>query len=369
MTNNIALYFHIPFCVKKCDYCAFYSVANADDSLKNAYFESLLAQIRFFSTEKSVSSVYFGGGTPPTLGIGRLTRLINEVRSRFTLTSDCEITVEVNPKTVSLPDLIALFSCGVNRLSVGIQSADDAILRSVGRIHGFADAVECIENAHIAGFMNVSADLMFALPSQSLQSLKESVERITALGVTHISCYSLQLESGTPLHRRAETLSLPDEELEEAQYDLICALLAEKGFKHYEVSSFCKEGYHSRHNVAYWQRVEYFGFGAAAHSFFNNRRFSSPPDIHAFIESSRISLLAPTDYGASPEIDERESLEESIMLGLRTSFGAEIPPSAHSEAARIASLGYGVFKGGVLSLNSKGFRISNAVIARIIDRV
>ncbi len=367
MTNNIALYLHIPFCVKKCDYCAFYSIPNANADIKSEYFEALKRQISFFETEKTVTSVYFGGGTPPLLGIDRLCKLITLIRARFTLAKDCEITVEVNPKTVDLNGLSELRNAGANRLSVGIQSADDAILSSIGRIHRFSDAEECVRQARLAGFKNISGDLMFALPSLTSEGLAESIERIVATGVDHISAYSLQLEPGTPLFERRELLSFPDEDCEEAQYELLCRLLTQNGFKHYEVSSFCRDDFQSRHNTAYWNRTEYFGFGASAHSFFNNRRFSNIANVGRYIELSRDGLYSPTDYFESIEIGEREATEEEIMLGLRTARGASIPKSAHPAAERIASLGYGEFKNGTLRLNSRGFRVSNAIIAEIVD--
>ena len=367
--NNIALYFHIPFCVKKCDYCAFYSLAGQDERLKQEYFDSLLRQLSFLDTEKTVSSVYFGGGTPPTLGIGRLCKLLSAVKERFTLAKDCEITVEVNPKTVDIYGLTELRRVGFNRLSVGVQSANDAILASIGRIHSFSDAVECIANAHKAGFDNISADIIFALPSMTLDDLKNSVELIMSTNVTHISAYSLQLEEGTPLYNRREGLIFPTEGEEESQYELLCEALKANGFTHYEVSSFCKDGKRSRHNLAYWKRQEYFGFGASAHSFYGGRRFSNIADVNKYIELSKHGLYAPTDQKLACVIDEREALEESIMLSLRTSDGALIPPTAHDAAIRIASLGYGSFQDGVLALNSRGFRVSNAIISEIIGLI
>lgn len=365
--NNIALYFHIPFCVKKCDYCAFYSLANQAEDIIDSYFEALLRQMNFFSTEKTVSSVYFGGGTPPMLGIDRLCRLLEAVKSKFTLASDCEITVEVNPKTVDLDGLAKLKGVGFNRLSVGVQSANDEILKSIGRIHSFSDAVDCIENAKSVGFDNISADIIFALPSLTLDILRDSVIKIASTGVSHISAYSLQLEEGTPLYDRRAALKLPTEEAEEAQYNLLCELLGEKGFSHYEISSFCRDGKRSRHNLSYWKRDEYFGFGASAHSFYGNRRFSNVADVSEYIKLTNDGLFAPTDYLHSQPISSGEAIEESILLGLRTSDGALIPDRAVDAARQVSNLGYGSFENGVLALNSRGFRVSNAIIGKIVD--
>lgn len=366
MTNNIALYFHIPFCVKKCDYCAFYSLAGENDRIKQAYFEALMRQLDFFVTDKEVSSVYFGGGTPPMLGTERLCSLIRAVCSGFTLAENCEITVEVNPGTVDFDALYALKMSGANRLSVGIQAADDAVLRSIGRIHTFEESKKCIGYAKAAGFDSISADIIFALPFQSEARFADGVRKIAATGVNHISAYSLQIEEGTPIYEKRSELVFPDEEREEAQYGMLCDILKQNGFEHYEISSFSKKGAESRHNLNYWACGEYFGFGAGAHSFYGGKRFSARADIEYFIEKSRVSLLAPTDFDECEPITAEEAEAERIMLGLRTSAGAVIPESAYGAAERIAKLGYGRLENGRFALNSKGFRVSNSIIAQIL---
>lgn len=366
MTNNISFYIHIPFCVKKCDYCAFYSLPAQADGLKQEYFEALYNQISLFPADRTVNTVYFGGGTPPLLGIERLCKLIVLIKSRFTLAEACEITVEINPGTVGFEDLRALKDIGVNRLSVGIQSSDDKVLASIGRIHTFNQAKECIENAHKAGFDNVSADIIFALPYQSFEAFEKSVSDIMSTNVTHISAYSLQIEEGTPIYDRRDSLVLPDEDGEEKQYEALVRILTENGFNHYEISSFAKNGRRSRHNMTYWSCGEYFGFGAAAHSFCNGKRFSAVADVREYIEKSKISLFAPTDYDYADIISAEEAEEERIMLGLRTDKGAVIPKDKYPVAERIAKLGYGTFKNGILVLNSKGFRVSNEIISEIL---
>ncbi|MBR5278549.1 MAG: radical SAM family heme chaperone HemW [Clostridia bacterium] len=366
MTNNISLYFHIPFCVRKCDYCAFYSLPDQGDEIKQDYFKALQRQIDFFETDKTVSTVYFGGGTPPMLGIERLCGLILQIKSKFTLATDCEITVEVNPGTVDFYDLKRLKEAGVNRLSVGIQAANDGVLRAIGRIHSFEQAKNCILDARKAGFDNLSGDIIFALPNQSLEEFCRGVNDIIATGLDHISAYSLQIEEGTAIYKRQNELQLPDEDGEEAQYTALCGILAENGYEHYEISNFARRGKNSRHNGNYWDCGEYFGFGAAAHSYYNGKRFSGVCNVKEFIERSFVSALAPTDYDNAEYISAEEVEEERIMLGLRTSKGARIPESKHSVARRIADLGYGCFNDGVLTLNSKGFRVSNEIIGEIL---
>ena len=366
MTNNISIYVHIPFCVKKCDYCAFYSISGATDETKEKYFQGLIKQIDVFETGYPVSTIYFGGGTPPVLGIERLSLVLERLKEKFNIKDDCEITVEVNPKTVDLDDLIKLRKAGFNRLSIGIQSASDRILGSIGRIHTFEEGKKCIRDGFDAGFENISADVIFALPDQNVEEFKNGVIEIAETGVQHISAYSLQLEEGTPLFQRRTSLSFPDEDEEESQYNALWRILTERGFEHYEISSFAKKGFRSRHNMNYWARGEYVGFGAAAHSFYIGKRFSAPADIEYYIENSGKPFFGVTDFNEAEIISREEAEEERIMLGLRTADGALIPEKAFPQAETIARLGFGAFENGILRLNSKGFRVSNEIIGKIL---
>jgi oxygen-independent coproporphyrinogen-3 oxidase len=352
--------------VKKCDYCAFYSLPNQSDEIKRDYFEALCRQIGFFPTDRKVETVYFGGGTPPMLGVERLCKLIELISTRFELKDDCEITVEINPETVDYDALCRLKNAGANRLSIGIQSSNDEVLKRLGRIHTFQRAKDCILDAKKAGFENISADIIFGLPNTTEEVFKKTLCDIMSTKPNHISAYSLQVEEGTPLFEKKSSLDFPDEESEERQYELLCKILTENGFEHYEISSFAKEGFRSRHNSNYWKRREYFGFGAAAHSFFNGKRFSAVCDVLDFIEKSKASLFAPTDYDLQEILSEEDAFEEAIMLGLRTSDGALVPEGSKSVAERIAKLGFGRFENGRLCLNSRGFRVSNEIIAEII---
>ena len=367
MTNKpLALYFHFPFCLKKCGYCAFYSFPCAEDSFKQAYCEALESQLAFLPRDRVITSVYFGGGTPPVAGVGRLCKLLRRIKSDFVLSDDCEITVEVNPGTVSGSDLRALCEAGANRVSIGVQSADDGVLKALSRIHDFETAKRCIESALRAGIENVSADVMFALPGQSVDGFSRGLEKIIALGVKHLSAYSLQLEEGTPFWNDRESLEFPAEETEEAQYSALCGITRGHGFEHYEISSFALPGFESRHNGTYWARGEYFGFGAGAHSFYRGKRFSSPKDAKVYIKHAPESLFAATDFASAPDISQAEAEEELVMLGLRTDRGAEIPEASLETARRIAALGYGTLNGRRLVLNDRGFRVSNEIIAEIL---
>lgn len=366
MTNDaVSLYIHIPFCIKKCVYCAFTSLPAADEELKQAYFEALCGQIRDFPAGTPIRTVYFGGGTPPVIGVRRLAAILELVAERFSLPQGCEITAEVNPKSISGDGLRELYSAGFNRLSVGVQSADDDTLAKLGRVHDFTDARLCIEQARDAGFGNISADMIFALPWNG-ERFRESLAGILSLETEHISAYSLQVEPGTPLYAAGARLQFPDEDAEEAEYSLICREAMAHGYEHYEISSYAKPGFRSQHNMNYWLGGDYFGFGAAAHSFYRGRRFSCTADVREYIRKAPAGLFAATDFDTADELTQAQRAEEHIMLMLRTADGAEVPQTAYPAAERIAALGYGDFSGGRLVLNEKGYRVSNEIIAEIL---
>jgi len=384
--ENLMLYFHIPFCVSKCRYCAFYSIPNAKNALKDEYTNALISQIKGFKSirdpsdgkcrtglfypdgfqKKRVSSVYFGGGTPTVLGCNALIKVLKAVLETFSLDEDAEITLEANPGTVSAAELAALRRAGFNRLSIGAQSFNGKTLKSLGRIHTSADFVKTFKAAGWAGFSNISADLMFALPGEALEDFKRSLDALlNTLSPPHISAYGLTLEQGTPLYDHREDYSFPSEDEEEKQYETLCAALAEAGYEHYEVSNFAREGFRARHNTGYWRLCPYFGFGAGAHSFFLGRRFSTPPDINAYIKDVKKGPLAPTGFQNAPETGEKEAEEERIMLGLRLSDGVDLGDFAPPEY--LFKQGLIVKKDEKICLTEKGFRVSNRVIGLIID--
>jgi len=362
--NNLSIYIHLPFCVQKCNYCAFYSLPAIGDDIKNEYLRALKAQSALFAPyeQRQVTSVYFGGGTPSLFGAERICDLLAFLRTQYDIAHDAEITVEVNPATVGLQGLLALRNAGVNRLSIGMQSSSDAELAMLGRIHTFADVQTCVGSAREAGFDNISLDLLFGLPEQTLQGFERSLRDAIALQPAHLSVYSLQVEDGTPFCDRRAELHLPDEALEEAQYELLCAFMQEHGYEHYEISSFALAGHYSRHNLHYWKRGEYLGFGAAAHSHWGGKRFANEPNLHALIKN-------PTSFDAykkAERIDETEMAEEDIFLGLRTSFGIPAHLVDATKVARMEQLGLMRSHDGNVSLTERGFRVSNAVIGQLL---
>ncbi len=363
--QNLMLYYHIPFCVSKCAYCAFYSLPMAEDGIKAEYTEALIRQTEGFEDSEGylVSSVYFGGGTPSVLGCENIARVMAAVKSRFTLADNAEVTVEVNPCTVDRQGLSLLKDAGFNRLSIGAQSFNERTLKLLNRAHSATDFINCFETARSVGFTNISADLIFGLPNETLEDLAYSVERLCHLEPEHISLYSLSIEENTPLFYKKDTFTFPDEDEEEIQYKLICDTLASRGYRHYEISNFAKEGCHARHNSGYWEGVPYFGFGAGAHSFYKGRRFETKQDVNAFIKNAYGTATAPTEFDAAPVLTEAELEEERIMLGLRLAKGIKIKSPVPKQLIDTGLVNY---KDGVLSLTEKGFRVSNAIIAMFI---
>lgn len=322
---GLGIYIHIPFCRKKCYYCDFPSFAGYE-TLMEPYGTALSMEIE----EKSLlleqlgpaDTVYIGGGTPTALPLGVLARLIGKLRRTVPIKSDAEITIEANPGTVDEEYLHALLECGVNRLSMGVQSFNDTILRAIGRIHTAEQAVRAVEMAKSAGFKNLSLDMMYGLPGQGLEDLKTSVETALELEPKHISIYGLQVEDGTLFARQQEKgeLRLPVDDIVEAMYDYMTEYLPDRGYVRYEISNFALPGYESRHNMGYWTDVPYLGMGAAAHSYMGDSRWNNVSSVEKYIKSVETGL----PYRENEELLDRETeMEEFCFLALRMSAGID----------------------------------------------
>ena len=319
------VYVHIPFCRQKCFYCDFPSFAGRE-SLMAEYTQALCREIAVQGSllrEKKLgppATIYIGGGTPTALPLALLEKILTALQSAFG--TPAEFTLEANPGTI-VPGLFPLLrSRGVNRLSLGVQSFDDALLQRIGRIHRAADARQAVQDAQAAGFANISLDPMYGLPGQSMELLAGSVEQALALGVQHISIYGLQVEEGTVFARQqqAGTLELPSEEEAEAMYDYMTAVLPSAGYARYEISNFARPGFASRHNLSYWQDVPYLGLGAAAHSYWDDRRLENPAELDAYIAC----IAAGCPAGRPEEPATREiRMEEFCFLALRTARGID----------------------------------------------
>lgn len=313
----LGIYIHIPFCRAKCNYCDFNSHVSCEEE-RQAYIDALCREIRTvkFDGEDTVDTVYFGGGTPTCLTSRQLIRILDAVRDRFTLDKACEVTSECNPATIGEEGLCALRAGGFNRLSIGIQSANDEELKILGRIHSAADARECVNSARSAGFDNISVDLMFGLPGQNEESFMKSVEFALSLETTHISCYALKIEEGTPFSRME--LDLPSDDDSCDMYDLCADMLYKSGFKRYEISNFARPGFESRHNLKYWKCDDFLGFGAGAYSCDGGKRYSNISDTSGYIEKINSGLTAVCDCETLSKAD---MMSEFVFLGLRMADG------------------------------------------------
>ncbi len=316
-SKELMIYIHIPFCVKKCLYCDFLS-APADEDTKKAYMEALCREIHEKSVrygEYEVSSIFFGGGTPTAVEAEWIRQIMQILRADYHIMEDAEITMEMNPGTVEEKDVTVYLEAGINRLSIGLQSACDEELQSLGRIHTYEKFLETYSMVRRAGFTNVNVDLMSALPDQTPQKYRESLEKVLGLmpPPEHISAYSLIIEEGTPFYKAYEEdrLVLPTEEEEREMYYLTKHVLKQYGYERYEISNYAKQGEECRHNIGYWSRKNYVGFGIGAASLVENERFTNGRDLEAYIK-------APCEV-----VEDRESLTmaeqmaETMFLGLR----------------------------------------------------
>lgn len=320
MANRLLeLYIHIPFCVKKCLYCDFLS-ASASEAEREAYMEALFLEIRERAVEckeYQVCSIFIGGGTPSVLSGERIEQMLSLIGENYALTEDAEITIEVNPGTVDGEKLRIYRRAGVNRLSIGLQSAIDEELRSLGRIHTWQQFLETYQQARAAGFENLNVDLMSALPGQTRESYAESLRRVLDLRPEHISAYSLIVEEGTPFYRAYEKgqLALPDEDTEREMYRDTERMLLEQEYHRYEISNYALPGKECRHNIGYWTRREYLGFGLGAASLMDNTRFHNGTDRQAYVQ-------APLEQRQElQQLTVQEQMEETMYLGLRLTQG------------------------------------------------
>ena len=367
------LYLHVPFCDGKCPYCDFYSLA-ADDSIKEEYTRCLEAQLAHWAEKMSAQgdslqadTLYFGGGTPNLLGANRLARLIHAAKRYFSL-KDAEITVEVNPSSRLDAFFCELYQAGANRLSIGLQSANDAELKALGRRHTASQAAQTVQAARAAGFSNISLDLMLATPGQTMESALHSVQFCAELGVPHVSAYLLKVEEGTPYWERKDSLVLPDEDETADRYLAVCEALEKAGLKQYEISNFAHPGKESRHNLKYWRGEEYLGLGPGAHSFINGQRFYYPRSLSDFLKAPQ------------PIVDgEGGSLEEAVMLGLRLTEGITAQKLAvfgdegerafvqiEKKSRPYRKAGLLVSEPGRIAMTPKGFLVSNELIAELL---
>lgn len=365
LTNPFGLYIHIPFCLKKCGYCSFYS-KTPEKEQKAEFVKRILEELKKWGgqTARPIDTLYIGGGTPSLLSGEELSAIIRAVRENFTLLPTAEITVEVNPGDGLEAFLSAAKECGVNRISIGVQSTNDEELSLLGRRHTFADAQRTVALTRNLGFDNISADIMIGLPNSTVATLKKSLDGILSLDTDHISAYILKLDEDSALYKKGT--SLPEDDLVCDQYLMMCEAFEKAGFEHYEISNFAREKKQSRHNNRYWLLSDYLGIGPSAHSLFEGKRFYYTADLCEFLG------------GAEPVFDgEGGDREEFIMLSLRLSrglvfeeyearYGEKIGEDIVKKAKRLETAGLVICDQNHISLTNKGMLVSNAIIGEFI---
>ena len=367
------IYIHVPFCKRKCPYCDFYSVCRPE--LYEDYTQAVCRNIEAFKgMDIKCDTIYFGGGTPSFLGADGLVQILNAVRRRFSVSGNGEITFEANPDSVTEKLLKRLRAEGFNRISLGVQSDDDGLLKKLGRPHSYRQAVQAVELARKVGFHNLSLDLMYGLPGQSLTAWEETLEHALELSPEHMSCYGLKVEEGTPLYDVKDFVGLADDDTQADMYMAAVEALRNHGFRQYEISNFCRKGLYSRHNTKYWTGGEYLGFGPSASSDFAGKRFTMVRDLQAYIQGIQTGGNIMEDV---QEIPLRERAGEYLMLRLRTTAGilAEeyertfmLPFKPLEEVLLKHRVYYQTAQGedGRWYLTPRGFLVSNDIISDLL---
>ena len=381
--KQIGLYIHIPFCKQKCSYCDFCSYAEKQD-LISKYIKCLLQEIKEVGSNNrddfengkddlfSVKTIYIGGGTPSLIESKYIVQIMEEIKSNFELDENAEITIEVNPGTVTLEKLEDYNKAGINRLSIGLQSTHEHLLKEIGRIHTYLDFLDTFRFAREAGFENINVDLMIGLPNQTLAEVQDSIEEIVSMEPEHISVYSLILEEGTPLFKKVEEgLELPDEELERKMYWTVKKILEANGYNHYEISNFAKQGYESKHNLDCWNQKEYIGFGVAAHSYTNGIRYSNIENLEQYIKNYEEDKTE--ENLVFHEKQDMEAMQkEYMLLGLRKIAGVSIQEFKikfvanpvflyHDKLEKLVNEDLVEIDGDQIKLTNKGLDLANIV--------
>ena len=402
-SKKLEIYIHIPFCVRKCSYCDFLSMS-VDEKTQRDYVRALVREIKL-SKEKMenylIDTVFIGGGTPSILEGSLIEEILSALMANSKVSEDAEITIECNPGTVTEEKLQLYKKVGINRLSIGLQSANDKELKEIGRIHTYAQFLESYHMARKCGFDNINIDLMSALPGQSGQSYQETLEKIIELKPEHISAYSLIVEEGTEMYRRVERAEmkgktiLPEEEEERKMYYLTKELLAKAGYERYEISNYAKKGYECKHNIGYWKRKDYLGFGIGAASLYQEERYSNVRDIHVYMDKLLKADIPDRNLGNNEyavRLDQNiielieenqqkllveEQMEEFMFLGLRMmegvsvkgfeeTFGKKYEEVYGNVSDKLVAQGLLEQSGDNVRLTERGIDVSNYVMAEFM---
>lgn len=380
----LEIYVHIPFCARKCLYCDFLSFRTLAD-IHEEYVTKLLEEIRtesLLAKEYEVVSIFFGGGTPSILEPVLIRAVMEELKLHFDIAEDAEITIEANPGTLQPYKLDVYRGCGINRISLGLQSADNRELKALGRIHTFEEFLKSYQRARLAGFSNINVDLMSALPGQTLDSWKNTLKRVIMLKPEHISAYSLIIEEGTPFGKlygdgRRGIPPLPDEDTERQMYHMTNSMLEAAGYHRYEISNFAKPGFECRHNTGYWTGVPYIGLGLGASSYFRETRYKNESDLDTYLKMEFLEDSPESFWQEVTPLSRKEQMEEFMFLGLRMSQGISETEFIRRFGVKFASV-YGdkigeLVKNGLMKqdgsrvmLTDWGMDISNYVMGQFL---
>ena len=376
--TDLELYIHIPFCIKKCNYCDFLSFPSNEER-REIYVQSLINEIE--QTGKlldkdayAVRSIFIGGGTPSLLSGKQIERIMLAVRNAFFIMEEAEITMETNPGTLTKENVFSYKKAGVNRFSMGLQSADDACLHLLGRIHTWEEFLKSYELARKAGFENINVDLMSGLPGQTVSIYRRTLEKVMALQPEHISAYSLILEEGTPFGESEEIQKkIPDEETDREMYQLPKEVLAENGYERYEISNYAKKDFERRHNLGYWSHIPYLGVGLNASSYMDERRFENPSDMKQYLKITSFDEL----YSQTRPLSVHEQMEEFMFLGLRKTkgiskkkfeerFGCSMDSVYEKPLKESIEQGFIKEQGDQILLTQEGILVSNQVLCEFL---
>lgn len=371
--SPVEIYIHIPFCIRKCDYCDFLSGPSGPKEQAD-YVQALLREIQAVEEGegRSVSSIFIGGGTPSVLDERLLGDILKEIRNRFKVEEDAEITIEVNPGTANIGKLQAYREMGINRLSIGLQSPQDRELKILGRIHNYGQFLEIYQEARTVGFDNINIDLMSAIPDQTYEGWVKNLRTAAELEPEHISAYSLIVEEGTPF--AARKLNLPDEDTEYNMYEATAQILKEYGLEQYEISNYARKGRECRHNVGYWTRQDYLGFGLGASSLYGKERFANTADMKKYLENSRNPEKIREK---EPSLTREDEMAEFMFLGLRMTkgilkadfqkcFGCTIESVYGEVLEKYESMGLLLEQDGRIFLSREGIHVSNSIMAEFL---
>jgi oxygen-independent coproporphyrinogen-3 oxidase len=376
MSQDIALYIHFPFCRRRCSYCSFVSYQGRESDIPE-YVKALKKELVLRAAGQRVSSIYFGGGTPSLLSPEQIHELLSVIPSHFTVDEASEVTLEANPSTVDEPYLADIMKLGINRLSLGVQSLDDGELALLGRIHTAAEAGDAVRLARNAGFTNLSLDLIYGLPGQTLSSWHRTLDELIGLSPEHISLYPLTLEADAPMRLAIQRAEVPpiDPDLTADQYELAQDTLAAHGYHHYEISNWAKGGYECRHNLVYWHNLPYLGIGVAAHSYIHGHRLANTTDLDSYLNAFSSNL--PPAWELDEEIGPELQLSETVILGLRLSegvcfegirsrFGIDLLKHYSQQVDETAALGLLEYSGQRIRLTRRGRLLGNEVFWRFL---